>query len=185
MIELVPKIKDKRRITLTPYRIAVCASAGLALAVVFSLFLVGLQKRSVERRLEEIGIELAEESTEEINQIEREVFITQNKIEVYEKLLGSHRHGSNFFTFISELTHKKTFFKQADIGIREGRVFLTGETESFSDLRKQILLLKNEEQVERVDLANVSLGDYGEIEFTIILLLSPSVFESGFNEGSA
>jgi len=181
MIELVPKVKTER-ITISPYRIAFCVLIGAALALTFSLFVVEVQKRSVEKKLEETRASLAEENMSEIRQLEEEVLGAKKEIEIYQGFLASHRYSSLFFDFISGLTHKKVFFKKIDLNVYESRVLLTGETNNFSELRKQILILKNEKNIKKVNLVNVSLNDFGGIDFVIDLVLDPSVFNDNFQK---
>jgi len=176
-ITLVPKSKKGMRFELTPFDAVYYLLLGLALFVTLALVLTFLTTRSMKTEISLIRARSLESRSEELGVLERRVRSTKIKLEFYNELLGGHKYASLFFDFLRYASHKNVYFNGMELDVRNGVVFLKGETEDFGKLSQQILILRNEDAVMDVSLKTLTLNKKGGVDFTLQISLESTVFQ--------
>lgn len=127
--------------------------------------------------LDQLEKTLAREKTPSEIALEEEVFGYQKKINAFSQLIKEHLFTSNFFTFSEKICHPKVQISQLNLEPAKGIAILSGQAEDFSVLGQQLLLLKEEPQIADFNLADISIGKKGKVDFTLKLTLNPQLFE--------
>jgi len=177
VITLVPKSKKGIRFELTPFDAVYYLLLGLALFVTMALVLTFLTARRTKAELSLVRARSLESRTEELGILERRVRSTKIKLELYNELLSEHKYASSFFDFLRSTSHEYVYFNGMELDVRNGVVFLKGETEDFGGLRQQILILRDEDAVIDVSLKTLTLNKKGGVDFTLQISLERTVFE--------
>jgi hypothetical protein len=60
---------------------------------------------------------------------------------------------------------------------RQGALKIFGETQNFETLGQQILILRGEAAINKVNLEKVSIGKEGKINFDLSLFFNPDIFK--------
>lgn len=177
VIELVPKSKKGMKFELTLFDAAYYFLLGLALFMTLALIFTFLTMKNTRAELSQVRGRALESQTEELGALERRVRGTKIKLELYNQLLSAHRYASLFFDFLRGVCHEYVYFEGMELDVRNGIVFLVGETEDFGKLRQQILILRNEDAVTDVSLKTLALNKKGGIDFTLQISLEDTVFK--------
>ena len=177
MVEIIPKPARK----LPPWQnIIFYFSVGLLLLVVLSYFVLDIYLDKAETKLEERKEELAQTGTAEEIALEQELINYEKKIQNFSTLINQYLFSSKTFEFIEKNTHPEVWFSSLSLDPKAGSVSLSGDTESFVTLHKQVQILKASPSVETLNLAKIAIGKEGRIAFDISLILDPGLFK--FNE---
>jgi len=131
----------------------------------------------LEKRGLEIDVLLEEQRTDQMEEIERVVTEKGEKINSFTGLLNAHKKNSEFFKFFQGVCHPKVFFSSISLNAEEGKVDLSGTTESFRTLGQQISILRKENIINNVHLSGLSLGKTGDIGFSLSFSVYPGIFK--------
>jgi len=160
MFGIVPKEETKKTGGL---------KALLFLAVfllILSLVLYFWVSSSLKKASEEIAkLELAHNdlmSAEKIS-LEKEVLNYKNKIEDFSFLVEQHLEISGIFEVIQETAHPKVWFTKFDFNSAQNELKISGETENFEALGQQIIILRSEAGISKVNLNKTSITKEGKI----------------------
>jgi len=175
MIEIIPKPAQKLPLWLN---ILFYFSIGLLLATILTYFILGrsLKKSDISLKNLEETISHQEKTSEEIS-LEREVSDYQKKIKDFSLLFFQHRYCSKFFDFIEKNCHPKIWFSQFSLNSKQAEANLSGEAENFTVIGQQFLIFKSSPLVKNINLAQISIGRAGRVNFSLDLSLDPSVFK--------
>lgn len=179
-IELAPKKKTSAKGPIDLFTVAFYLLIGLAVGLTFSWLFLHYSETKAQKRLDEIETTLIEWRSGEIKKLEGKVLSTKEKVEVYEKILASHKKNSLFFDFISKVCHKNVYFRTLELDSNLGKASLRGRTEDFSDLREQILILESIEPIKQAAINEVSFNEEGGLDFSLDLTLDRNVFQEEF-----
>jgi hypothetical protein len=114
--------------------------------------------------------------TPEILTLEKNITNYGDKIDTFSVLISNHKLGSQFFSFLKRITHPNVFYQGIDLDIKNNKVTLSGQTESFRTLGQQMSVLGNEEMVSDAQLSDININKEGRIEFSVVISLNPKVF---------
>jgi len=146
----------------------------LLIGAILSFFILDYFQKKSLTQLQNLEEEISKEKTPQKLAQEEEVLAYQKKIKDFGLLLESHSLPSKFFDFLEKTTHPRVWISQISLAPGESQVSLTGRAESFTALGQQIQILKNENLLKQVDLTKISLGEKGEIEFSLNLSFDPT-----------
>lgn len=150
---------------------------ALLLTAVLSYFILGqFQKKSLTA-LQNLEEEIRKEETPQKIAEEQEILNYQQKINDFSLILDHHLLPSKFFSFLEKISHPRIWFSKINLSPREALAIVSGRAETFPVLGQQLQILKSESLVKNVSLAKISLGEKGEIEFTLILSFDPKFFK--------
>lgn len=173
MVEIIPKPIRKVPV----WQMALFYfSVFLLIATIVSYFVLSLQERGTESRLQELERILVESKTSEMIALEKEILTYRRKINAFAPLLAEHILNSKFFDLIESRTHPRVYFSQVNISSREVKVVLAGKTDSFLTLGQQLLIFEEEPLIEEVYLSQVSIDKEGDINFGLSFVFNPEVF---------
>jgi len=179
-IKLVPKEKISKKLSLDFFRISIYLLGGLALGLTAAWAFLYFSEGKDNREIGEIDVTLEEWRSKEMTELEEKVVVTSQKISLYEELLESHKYPTYFFDFIAKVCHKHVYFLQMEMDSQNGEVLLSGKTENFSDLRKQMLILRDTELIREVVLDEANFAQKGGVEFVLSLEVDGQVFKEEF-----
>jgi len=174
MVELIPKHARKE----IPWqRISLYFAVGLlALVLLVSglLFYFENKSQSELQRLEE---EVAQVGTSAEKQLERDVLGTKKRISDFAKIFEAHQRPSRLFSLLEENCHPKVWFSLFELNMENRQVQLTGHTLNFRTLGEQLAILRQQEMIEEVSLTDLSIGEEGQTDFSLSLVISPEIFK--------
>jgi Tfp pilus assembly protein PilO len=150
---------------------------SLLIIVFLGYFILGhFQKKSLAS-FQNLEAEISGEKTPQKITLEKEILGYQKKIGDFGLILNHHLSSSKFFDFLEENTHPQVWFSQISLSPGAGIAVVSGHAETFPALGQQIQILKRETTLKNIDLAKISLGKKGEIEFTLNLTFDVNFFK--------
>lgn len=174
MVEIIPKPKEK----IPTWQIVLFYfSILLLVGALLTLFLLENLQKDLSRTLENLKASLTREKTPEEKALEEGVFKSKDKINNFAFLFENRKINSNLFPLLEKICHPKVMFTDFNLDSWGRKLTLLGRTKNFQSLGQQISIFKQEEQIIRVDLFNISIAKEGEIRFEVTLLISPEVFK--------
>ena len=174
MIEIIPK--PTRRLPEWQNILFYLSLALLTAAVLSYILLIYFVSKSTTT-LQDLESQIAQTGTAEEKALEKEVFGDEKRINDFAVLLSLHQKPSNFFTLLENITHPKVWFSKLTLDLANCQAILSGQAPNFSILGQQSLILQNEEAIESIDLTELSLGKEGQAEFTLSLVLDPTILK--------
>jgi len=126
--------------------------------------------RDVEEKIIKVG------AKEERN-MEIQVLLNRDKIGRFSTLFRNHKKSSNFFAFLEENCHPKTWINKLDLNINKAKAALVCQTPNFQILGEQLLIFQEQEAVKSIGISNLSIDKEGETRFTLSLFFEPSIFK--------
>jgi len=174
-IELIPKPKTGK----TPFNLV---KFGFYLSIIFlilstaSYFLLSNFQKKASEISKDLEIQISSQIGSEEESKITELKEWRPKIEDYGVLLNQHQISSNIFLLLEKLTYPKVWFTDFSLNSKTQTLQLQGIAESFKVLGDQLSIFKNDENIKKIDLTNVSLGEEG-IDFSFDISLSPKVFK--------
>ncbi|MCP6726983.1 MAG: hypothetical protein KJI69_03105 [Patescibacteria group bacterium] len=171
MVDIIPKQQETE-----------LSSIALTIAIVILVISVGsfgifaFLKTRTESKLEEATIFLLEGKSKEQAELESQILDIKTKLEDFSVLALRQNNPSAFFEFIEENTHPDIIFSQLSLNPQDRKAVINGETRTFRNLQEQILLLKEQADSEEVELTSISLGQEGQVKFTLVLEFEHSFF---------
>lgn len=175
-IEIIPRSKTKKKDKVSSLDILYYCVVILLFVSPLIYFGLYLGKEKLNSRLEELEI-LIEEENEKIMPLEQKVLAYKYKIDLYANTLNSYRKASSLFGFLADVCHKKSFFSEINLNVKEARATLGSRTKDFKTLREQVLILRNEDLIRNIELSGIVINKKeGGINFVLDILFNPKVF---------
>jgi cell division protein FtsB len=174
MIEIIPRRAAPLPLWL---KILFYILIALLLAAILSYFILGYFQKKSLTTLQNLEEEIAKEKTPQKIAKEQEILSYQKKINDFARILDHHFIASKFFSFLEKTSHPRIWFSKINLSPGEQLAVVSGRAETFSVLGQQFQILKKEALIKNASLAEISLGEKGEIEFTLILSFDPKFFK--------
>ncbi len=171
MVDIIPKQQETELSS-----IAMTAAIIILVIAVGSFGVFAFLKARTEGRLEEATTLLLQGKSAEQAELESQILGTKTKLEDFALLAARQNNPSAFFSFIEENTHPDIIFSQLALNPKDKKAVLNGETRTFSNLQQQIKLLREQGESENVELTSISLGEAGQVRFTLSMLFEHSFF---------
>jgi len=172
-IEIIPKEAKKFPLW---QNILFYFSLVLFLSCLSGLLILNFLEKKSQLTLDNLKETLEKGMTTEKKALEKEILTYQKKIDDFSILLADYRVSSRFFDFLEKIIHPKVFFSELNLSSKEGKVSLTGQTESFETLGQQILIFQKEEKLRGLKLAEIKIGKEGKIDFSLEISFDPKIF---------
>jgi len=174
MVEIIPRKAAELPLWI---KILFYILIALLLAAVLSYFILGhFQKKSLTA-LQNLEEEILKEQTPQKIALEKEILSEQKKINDFALMLDHHLLSSKFFRFLEQTSHPRIWFSKINLSPAEQLVIVSGRAETFPALGQQLQIFKKEAFVKSATLSKISLGEKGEIEFTLTLSFDPNFFK--------
>ncbi len=149
--------------------------AFLVVTIIF-YFVLDIGISAQKHKMEKFSQDIEKFGTKEQKEIEKEIFNYQKKIADVSKLVKLHKIPSNFFGLIEQITLPEVYFPTVSISIENSETKLTGRTENFENLSKQLAVLEENENIKNIETFQTKLGEEAKVTFNLNLLLSPELF---------
>jgi hypothetical protein len=133
--------------------------------------------KKAEAEITVLELDLTREMSPEKISLEKEILASKNKIDDFSYLIEQHLEVSRIFEIIQKITHPQVLFSKFDLNSRQGALKIFGETQNFETLGQQILILRGEAVINKVNLETVSIGKEGKINFDLSLFFNPDIFK--------
>jgi hypothetical protein len=172
-IQIIPKKREGSSIFMD---ILLYLSVFLFLAALVGYFIINSALKKTEGSIMEVDAKLAEASNSPEAALVDDVLFYQKKIESFSYILSSHVYVSQVFPFIEKLTHPKVFFTSFEEDSQENKIVLSGITEDFQTLGQQLEIFKTAENIEEVELSEISFDEDGKVSFGFNLVFNPIIF---------
>lgn len=148
----------------------------LLIISVLSYFVLEYSLKSAEEELKNLKSEISEQRGEKNSQLKEKLLLNQKKIDDFSEILKEHKLTSQVFTLIENSTHPKISFVDFDFNSANSGLMFSGQTSNFKTLAEQLLILQREENIENIEISNISLTDEGNIDFSLDITLNSKVF---------
>jgi len=174
MIEIIPRKAAPLPIWL---KILFYILIALLLVAALSYFILGhFQKKSLTT-IQNLEEEILKEKTPQKIALEKEILSYQKKINDFALILDYHLLSSKFFRFLEQTSHPRIWFSKINLSPVEQLAIVSGRAETFPVLGQQLQIFEKEAFVKSATLSKISLGEKGEIEFTLTLSFDPTLFK--------
>ena len=103
-----------------------------------------------------------------------EIFAFDERLKRIGSVLSQHPIPSMIFAFLEETTHPRARFSNLNFS-REGmRLTMSGETDSYATLARQIAFFEGDLNVTRLEFGGLTRNQNGSVRFTINIMFAPS-----------
>lgn len=174
MIEIIPRPAQKLPLW---QNILFYFSIALLVASLLSFFLFERSLRDAEKSLKNLEETLTREKTPQEVVLEKEILGWQKKIKNFSQLFSQHLYPSKAFEVVEDISHPEVWLKQVSLDSSETKITVSGETESFTTLGQQLLILEKEPRIKSFNLASLSIGRKGKVDFALNIAFDQSVFK--------
>lgn len=103
-----------------------------------------------------------------------QIFALQKKLQIVSAVVATHSFAQNTFTLLERDTHPRVRFGSYSFDPRAHTIVLTGETDDYGVLAKQIAFLEGDSQIDRVDFGGLKLNEKGQVSFSLTIRVMPS-----------
>ena len=175
MVEIIPKEPPK-------------LSKGLNFLFYFAIFLLFFSiigyfvlnnsLKNAQEKVAVLGLDLIKAMSPEKISLEKEILVSKNKIDNFSYLIEQHLEVSRVFEIIQKNCHPQVRFSKFDLNSEQGKLLVSGQTQSFETLGQQILILREEDLINKVNLETLSMDKEGKISFDLSLSFEPNIFNN-------
>lgn len=135
--------------------------------------LVYLNNRS-QAKYDDLSSQLAQEETADQKALESSVLGYRQRLQDFSKVLNAHTSASRFFTALETLTYATVYFNDLIINPLDKTATISGKTDSFENLAKQVAIFKNATTVfNNASLSKINVAADGKITFTVVVAIKP------------
>ncbi len=172
MVEIIPKESAKLPSWLNALFFAFLVILFLS---VLSFFILDNSLKKSGGYFQGLTVSLNELKSLERSASEREVLKYNSKIEAFFKLLDQHIRSSKIFDLIQASSHPQVWFSQFNLNAEGNKVILSGKTPSFEILGQQILIFKERNWIEKVELQKISISKERNVDFELSVYIKPGI----------
>lgn len=173
MVDIIPKQSSQ-----PGFRSMLFVAALFALAVVTAAFFL-LQymqvKASEEQNTVETEINMSKNT--ESRRLEVRMQTYESKIRDFASILEARKNPLPVFRFIEEHTHPSVAFASFGLDLAKRTVELAGTTQDFATLDSQILIFKQQEEIESFELSGLSFRQDGQVAFSFRIIFASSLLQ--------
>lgn len=173
-MEIIPKPAQKLPLW---QNILFYFSLALLVAGISSFFLLERSLKSSRSSLKNLEETLTREKTPGEAGLEKEILAWQKKIRNFSQLFSEHLYPSKSFDFIEKISHPEVWVTQLSLDAKEAKIAVSGETESFTTLGQQLLILEKDSQIRDFTLSSLTIGKKGKVDFALSLSIDPGIFK--------
>lgn len=151
-------------------------SIAFLVGVIIFYFVLDIEISAQKNKMEKLSQNIEKFGTEEQKKMEREVFDYQKKINEVSKLVKLNKVPSSFFGLVEQIILPGIYFPNVSVSTENSKTQLVGQAENFENLSKQLAVLEENENVEKIEQFYAKLSEEAKITFNLTLLLSPELF---------
>ncbi len=151
-----------------------CVSLLIAIFLCYLIF--ALKVNYHHQKIEEKQAELLTVGTAEQKEMEQSVFEYQEKVKDFAVLIGRHQAVSNIFRLLETYTLPNVWFSKMNLERGKGQIIVSGESDTLSDVSRQIAMFEEREDFKKIDLVSSSESADGKTSFNLTFSFEPKVF---------
>lgn len=177
-INLVPAEYRKKRMGLGAI---FSKTVGIILVLlILSLLVYGgllIYKKSLTQERNNLDKKISDLESKRDSKLENAIYKSDKKLISVENLFKNHFYWSNVFVKIEQLVVPRAYFTDAKTNIVDASVslILTGKSNTYTDLAKQMVSLEEDALVEKIELSDIKSNEGGGIEFVLTILVSKPI----------
>ena len=149
---------------------------GLSIFALVILIWLGLffYNKSLDIKAKDLDKKLSDLQSEGNRASLEKILDLSNGLKQAGGLLDSHIYSSNAFRLIEELTLPNLQWLSFNLDIDSGKATMTGRTQSYNALARQILIFENDmdKRISKINTSNISLDHNGGVGFSMDIVLS-------------
>lgn len=172
MVEIV---SQKSKIVLPNWRWPLWFSLSIFFLSIGAFIFLKAYLSQLESDIININNRIQTESAKVNANDEKSVINLNDSLLTFSRIITNHSYFSNFLELIGSLTYARVTFTKIDADREKGTVQLRGETQNYTALAKQIVALRDSEQVKSLEVKGISFSDKG-LEFELSLGVDPKIF---------
>jgi len=184
-INLIPREYRERR---ERFKSIFSKTGGAILAlVILSLLFYGglfLYQSNLKKNLENIKNEIINLTNSRNPATEKIIVDVDKRVSLLKDLFTNHFYWSDLFKKVEELAIPEVYFSKAKFSISLGKVeaSLEGNTNTYTDLARQIVSFQEEPLVEKVQVSGISLAEEKGVKFTLSVIFSKNILLRKIND---
>ena len=106
-----------------------------------------------------------------------QIFLLEKRLNNIQILLANHIFTSNILKMIESKTHPQVRFLNFNMSVSGYKIDTVGEAASYSTLARQIALLENTREIERVEFGGLSLGANNLLNFKLTIIFKQALLQ--------
>ena len=150
---------------------------GLLIAVILGYAVLFYFEGKNSRNLQDIEYKIIQIGAEEDKVREEEISSVKNKINDFSSLFNNYKKTSNLFNFLEEICHPKIWLTRLELDSNMDQVLISGQSSNFKILGQQLLIMQEQDLIQRISLNNLSVNEEGNTDFYFQLFLNPKIFQ--------
>lgn len=139
------------------------------LLVLIFYFILAAFNQSIIKKINSAQKQLQKDFSPEIKELEKNIKEKEEKIKDFAFLLEKHIFYTKILELIKKYTHPKVLLKKLIWNFEEKNVEFLGESDNFSVLAQQILLLEQLPNLKELALDKVQITKEQKVEFLVKL----------------
>tara|TARA_Y100000310_G_C20321713_1_gene641034 strand:+ start:202 stop:723 length:522 start_codon:yes stop_codon:yes gene_type:complete len=171
-IEINPRVQPKQfLVPIIALMIALILGSGIGASYIFF-------HQSIEKMREDIKSkeqQLIKTTSEK--ELESKLSLYEAKINSFGQLFNDHKKPINVFLFLEDVTHPDVYFTDFDFDSSTGAMTLTGKSETFTALEQQLIILKQSELLNKINLSEIAMAEEGGVDFGLQLSFNSQVLK--------
>ncbi len=176
MVEIIPKLAPERPLW---QEILFYLGIVLLVAAIGAYFGLGYLQKEGTDKIQSLEEQISAVRTAEVTALKKDLSAKEEKINNFSNLLDNHRITTALFPFLGQICHPQVQFLSLEFNASSQgyTVGIPAKAESFRALYQQLLILKDQDLVTKMEVAGIALGKEGGIDFKLDLSLSPKIFK--------
>jgi len=150
----------------------------LGFCIIGSFFYFRYQISVLEKKENSLGNQISELEKKIDEDLKKErVAEISEKITYFSKLLKEQKTSSKVFEFLKSVTHPRVQITSLNLDVKNYKMSLEAVTDNFQTLAEQILVLRENQYVQNLEVLNISLTKEGKVEFALNFTLKEEIYK--------
>lgn len=162
LLKIIPEIKTE-----TPRFVKIIFWSSLILSIIligsFLLLNNQISNLNMEKKENENQLDFSEEEVK----LNQEMKLISEKINDFNALVKDHTISSNFLNFLQTYSHPKVQITSLQLDAENYKAKLSAETENFETLGEQILIFKQTNLINNLEISDIKLNEEGKVNFSL------------------
>lgn len=107
-----------------------------------------------------------------------EIYALDRKLKNVGAALSSHVFASSIFPFLQNETHPQVQFMNFSFMRTDRKITMTGVAASYAVLARQISILENDPNVEKLEFGGLTVDDKKKVNFSLTIYVKPALIKT-------
>lgn len=172
MVEITP---SKHKITLITWRWPLWVSLTLFFLAVAAFISLQIYLSRIQADIVGINNQIKAEAARVSADDETAIARLSDSLSAFKSLIANHSYFSKLLELVGSLTYSKVSFAKFDADKDLLTMQLKGSAQNYTALAKQMVALRENENIKSLDVKNINFGTNG-LEFELSMILDPKIF---------